>query len=162
MKRCWIGLSSQPIGLPDAESAGPGAVHLIDDAELNHAPGLRARRHPAHAGAWLQPVHTQRSPARLIRPRRRAALREFSQPSGAGRTLSPPRRRHSAKRSVLRLRFVESGATRGPRIGLVSPGGGAGLFGNVALAGTIFPHVQTDGCRPRLWRKERSATPGVA
>jgi outer membrane receptor protein involved in Fe transport len=121
--------------LPNAESAAPFTIHLVDAEELRRASQLRLDdilRMQVPGFSLFR-----RNSSRTANPTTQGVtLRNFG-PSGAGRTLvlldgiplndpfagyvlwnqAPP----AAVESVL-----------------VNPGGGAGLFGNAALAGTIF------------------------
>ncbi|CAN5546223.1 TonB-dependent receptor [soil metagenome] len=121
--------------VPDAQAGAPFSVRVLEGETLRHAPQLRLDDllRAQVPGFTL----FRRSSSRTANPTTQGVtLRNFG-PNGAGRTLvlldgiplndpfagyvlwnqAPP----SALESVL-----------------VVPGGGAGLFGNVALAGTIF------------------------
>ena len=121
--------------LPNAESAAPFTVHLIDDAELNRAPQLRLDdilRMQVPGFSLFR-----RNSSRTANPTTQGVtLRNFA-PSGAGRTL--------VLLDGIPLNDPFAGYVLWSQVPpaaiesvLVNPGGGAGLFGNVALAGTIF------------------------
>ena len=121
--------------LPDVDAGAPFAVRMVDAGDLQRAPELRLDDilRAQVPGFSL----FRRSSSRTANPTAQGVtLRNFG-PSGAGRTLVlldgiplndpfggyvlwsqvPPSSVHSV---------------------LIQPGGGAGLFGNAALAGTIF------------------------
>ena len=121
--------------LPNAESAAPFTVHLIDEAELNRAPQLRLDdilRMQVPGFSLFR-----RNSSRTANPTTQGVtLRNFA-PSGAGRTL--------VLLDGIPLNDPFAGYVLWSQVPpaavesvLVNPGGGAGLFGNVALAGTIF------------------------
>ncbi|MEO5722012.1 MAG: TonB-dependent receptor [Chthoniobacterales bacterium] len=121
--------------LPDAESAAPFSIHVIDAEELRRAPQsrlddiLRARV----PGFSL----FRRNSSRTANPTTQGVtLRNFA-PSGAGRTL--------VLLDGIPLNDPFAGYVLWNQVPpaavssiLVQPGGGAGVFGNAALAGTVF------------------------
>ena len=121
--------------LPNAESAAPFSIHLVDDEELRHAPQLRLDDilRAQVPGFSL----FRRSSSRTANPTTQGVtLRNFG-PSGAGRTL--------VLLDGIPLNDPFAGYVLWSQVPpaavesvLVNPGGGAGLFGNAALAGTIF------------------------
>ena len=120
---------------PDAAASSPFAVNVVDEEELRRAPQLRLDDilRAQVPGFSL----FRRSSSRAANPTTQGVtLRNFG-PSGAGRTLV----------------LVDGIPLNDPFAGyvlwnqvppaalesvVVTPGGGAGLFGNAALAGTIF------------------------
>jgi outer membrane receptor protein involved in Fe transport len=121
--------------LPDAQSAAPFTVELIDAEELRRAPQLRLDDilRAQVPGFSL----FRRSSSRTANPTTQGVtLRNFG-PSGAGRTL--------VLLDGIPLNDPFAGYVLWSQVPpaslesvLVNPGGGAGLFGNAALAGTIF------------------------
>src|SRR3954470_3870091 len=121
--------------LPDAESSAPFSVVAIDAEELRRAPQLRLDdilRAEAPGFSLFR-----RNSSRIANPTTQGVtLRNFG-PSGAGRTL--------VLLDGIPLNDPFAGYvlwSQVPVAGidsvLVQPGSGAGLFGNSALAGTIF------------------------
>src|SRR3954449_5000367 len=121
--------------LPDAESAAPFSVTAIDSDELRLAPQLRLDdilRAEAPGFSLFR-----RNSSRTANPTTQGVtLRNFG-PSGAGRTL--------VLLDDIPLNDPFAGYvlwSQVPVAGidsvLIQPGSGAGLFGNSALAGTIF------------------------
>jgi len=121
--------------LPNAESSAPFSVHLIDADELHRAPQLRLDDilRAQVPGFSL----FRRNSSRAANPTTQGVtLRNFG-PSGAGRTL--------VLLDGIPLNDPFAGYVLWSQVPpaalasvLVNPGGGAGLFGNAALAGTIF------------------------
>ncbi len=121
--------------LPNAESAAPFTVHVIDAADLRRAPQLRLDDilRAQVPGFSL----FRRNSSRAANPTTQGVtLRSFG-PSGAGRTL--------VLLDGIPLNDPFAGYVLWSQVPpaslqsvLVQPGGGAGLFGNAALAGTIF------------------------
>ncbi len=121
--------------LPDAESAAPFSAHVIDAEELRRAPQLRLDDilRAQVPGFSL----FRRNSSRAANPTTQGVtLRSFG-PSGAGRTL--------VLLDGIPLNDPFAGYVLWSQVPpaslasvLVQPGGGAGLFGNAALAGTIF------------------------
>ena len=121
--------------LPNAESAAPFAVEVVDAEELRRAPQLRLDDilRAEVPGFSL----FRRSSSRTANPTTQGVtLRNFG-PSGAGRTL--------VLLDGIPLNDPFGGYVLWSQVPpaslesvLVQPGGGAGLFGNAALAGTIF------------------------
>ena len=121
--------------LPDPESAAPFSTHVVDAEELRRAPQLRLDDilRAQVPGFSL----FRRSSSRTANPTTQGVtLRNFG-PSGAGRTL--------VLLDGIPLNDPFAGYVLWSQVPpasidsvLVSPGGGAGLFGNAALAGTIF------------------------
>ena len=121
--------------LPNAESGAPFSIHLVDEKELRSAPQLRLDdilRNTVPGFSLFR-----RNSSRTANPTTQGVtLRNFG-PSGAGRTLvlldGIPLNDPFAG-------YVLWNQVPPASIGsvLVNPGGGAGLFGNAALAGTIF------------------------
>ena len=121
--------------LPDAESAAPFSVHVLDAQELEDAPQLRLDDilRAQVPGFSL----FRRNSSRTANPTTQGVtLRNFG-PSGAGRTL--------VLLDGIPLNDPFAGYVLWSQVPpaslqsvLVNPGGGAGLFGNAALAGTIF------------------------
>jgi outer membrane receptor protein involved in Fe transport len=121
--------------LPNAESAAPFSIHLVDGEELHRAPQLRLDDilRAQVPGFSL----FRRSSSRTANPTTQGVtLRNFG-PSGAGRTL--------VLLDGIPLNDPFAGYVLWSQVPpasvesvLVNPGGGAGLFGNAALAGTIF------------------------
>ena len=121
--------------LPNAESGAPFSIHVVDENELRRAPQLRLDDilRAQVPGFSL----FRRNSSRTANPTTQGVtLRNFG-PSGAGRTLV----------------LLDGIPVNDPFAGyvlwsqvppasiesvLVNSGGGAGLFGNAALAGTIF------------------------
>ena len=121
--------------LPNAESGAPFSIHLVDENELRRAPQLRLDDilRAQVPGFSL----FRRNSSRTANPTTQGVtLRNFG-PSGVGRTLV----------------LLDGIPVNDPFAGyvlwsqvppaaiesvLVNSGGGAGLFGNAALAGTIF------------------------
>jgi vitamin B12 transporter len=121
--------------LPDAESSAPFSVTSIDSDELRRAPQLRLDdilRAQAPGFSLFR-----RNSSRTANPTTQGVtLRNFG-PSGAGRTL--------VLLDGIPLNDPFAGyvlwsevPTASVHSVLVQPGSGAGLFGNAALAGTIF------------------------
>ncbi len=121
--------------LPNAESAAPFTVQLVDEEELRHAPELRLDdilRQQVPGFSLFR-----RSSSRTANPTTQGVtLRNFG-PSGAGRTL--------VLLDGIPLNDPFAGYVLWSQVPpasvasvLAVPGGGAGLFGNAALAGTIF------------------------
>jgi outer membrane receptor protein involved in Fe transport len=121
--------------LPNAESGAPFSIHVVDENELRHAPQLRLDDilRAQVPGFSL----FRRNSSRTANPTTQGVtLRNFG-PSGAGRTLvlldgipmNDPFAGYVLWNQVPPA-SIESV--------LVNSGGGAGLFGNAALAGTIF------------------------
>ena len=121
--------------LPDAQSAAPFSVTVVDSEELRRAPQLRLDdilRGEAPGFSLFR-----RNSSRTANPTTQGVtLRNFG-PSGAGRTLvlldGIPANDPFAGYvlwSQLPVASIDSV--------LVQPGSGAGLFGNNAIAGTIF------------------------
>ncbi|HEX8077046.1 MAG TPA: TonB-dependent receptor plug domain-containing protein, partial [Chthoniobacterales bacterium] len=121
--------------LPDAESAAPFNVTSVDAEELRRAPQLRLDdilRAEAPGFSLFR-----RTSSRTANPTTQGVtLRNFG-PSGAGRTLvlldGIPLNDPFA--GYVLWSQVPSASLQSV---LVQPGSGAGLFGNSALAGTIF------------------------
>ena len=121
--------------LPNAESGAPFSINVVDENDLRRAPQLRLDDilRAKVPGFSL----FRRNSSRTANPTTQGVtLRNFG-PSGAGRTLV----------------LLDGIPVNDPFAGyvlwsqvppasiesvLVNPGGGAGLFGNAALAGTIF------------------------
>ena len=132
--------------LPDAESAAPFSVHVIDAEELRRAPQLRLDDilRAQVPGFSL----FRRNSSRTANPTTQGVtLRNFG-PSGAGRTL--------VLLDGIPLNDPFAGYVLWSQVPpaaiesvLVHPGGGAGLFGNAALAGTIFLVSRPWQRRPR-------------
>ncbi|MDQ3626987.1 MAG: Plug domain-containing protein, partial [Verrucomicrobiota bacterium] len=121
--------------LPDAASGAPFTVEVIDAEELRRAPQLRLDEilRAQVPGFSL----FRRNSSRTANPTTQGVtLRNFG-PSGAGRTLvlldGIPINDPFAGYVLWNQVPPTSVSTV-----LVNPGGGAGLFGNGALAGTIF------------------------
>jgi vitamin B12 transporter len=121
--------------LPDVESSAPFSVTAIDSDELRHAPQLRLDdilRADAPGFSLFR-----RNSSRAANPTTQGVtLRNFG-PSGAGRTL--------VLLDDIPLNDPFAGYVLWSQVPvasvdsvLVQPGSGAGLFGNAALAGTIF------------------------
>lgn len=121
--------------LPDAESAAPFSVTAVDSNELRRAPQLRLDdilRAKAPGFSLFR-----RNSSRTANPTTQGVtLRNFG-PSGAGRTL--------VLLDGIPLNDPFAGYVLWSQVpvasvhsALVQPGSGAGLFGNAALAGTIF------------------------
>ncbi len=120
---------------PDAESTAPFSIHVIDAEELRRAPQLRLDDilRAEVPGFSL----FRRNSSRAANPTTQGVtLRNFG-PSGAGRTL--------VLLDGIPLNDPFAGYVLWSQVPpsaldsvLVNPGGGAGLFGNAALAGTIF------------------------
>jgi outer membrane receptor protein involved in Fe transport len=121
--------------LPDAESSAPFSVTALEADELRRAPQLRLDdilRNEAPGFSLFR-----RNSSRTANPTTQGVtLRNFG-PSGAGRTL--------VLLDGIPLNDPFAGyvlwsqvPTAGIGSVLVQPGSGAGLFGNSALAGTIF------------------------
>ncbi len=132
--------------LPNAESGAPFSIHVLDENDLRRAPQLRLDDilRAQVPGFSL----FRRNSSRTANPTTQGVtLRNFG-PSGAGRTLvlldgipiNDPFAGYVLWNQVPPA-SIESV--------LVNPGGGAGLFGNAALAGTIFlvskPMAATSG-----------------
>jgi outer membrane receptor protein involved in Fe transport len=121
--------------LPDAESGAPFSISVLDAGELRRAPQLRLDDilRAEVPGFSL----FRRSSSRTANPTTQGVtLRNFG-PSGAGRTL--------VLLDGIPLNDPFAGYVLWSQVPpaaidsvLVNPGGGAGLFGNAALAGTIF------------------------
>jgi outer membrane receptor for ferrienterochelin and colicin len=121
--------------LPSAEAAAPFAVEVVDAEALRRAPQLRLDDilRAQVPGFSL----FRRSSSRTANPTTQGVtLRNFG-PSGAGRTL--------VLLDGIPLNDPFAGYVLWSQVPpaslesvLVQPGGGAGLFGNAALAGTIF------------------------
>ncbi len=121
--------------VPDARASSPFAIKAIDAEELKRAPQLRLDDilRAQIPGFSL----FRRSSSRVANPTTQGVtLRNFG-PSGAGRTLvlldGIPLNDPFAG-------YVPWNQIPPAAVGsvIVTPGGGAGLFGNAALAGTIF------------------------
>jgi len=121
--------------LPNAESGAPFSIKVLDENDLRRAPQLRLDDilRAQVPGFSL----FRRNSSRTANPTTQGVtLRNFG-PSGAGRTLvlldgipvNDPFAGYVLW-NQLPPASIESA--------LVNPGGGAGLFGNAALAGTIF------------------------
>ncbi|MFL6520150.1 MAG: TonB-dependent receptor [Chthoniobacterales bacterium] len=121
--------------LPDAESSAPFSVTAVDSEELRSAPQLRLDdilRAEAPGFSLFR-----RNSSRTANPTTQGVtLRNFG-PSGAGRTL--------VLLDGIPLNDPFAGYVLWGQVPvasvhsvLVQPGSGAGLFGNTALAGTIF------------------------
>jgi outer membrane receptor protein involved in Fe transport len=121
--------------LPDVESSAPFSVTALDSDELRRAPHLRLDdilRAEAPGFSLFR-----RSSSRTANPTTQGVtLRNFG-PSGAGRTL--------VLLDGIPLNDPFAGYVLWSQVPvasvdsvLVQPGSGAGLFGNAALAGTIF------------------------
>ena len=121
--------------LPDVQTAAPFSIHVIDTEELRRAPQLRLDDilRAQVPGFSL----FRRNSSRTANPTTQGVtLRNFG-PSGAGRTL--------VLLDGIPLNDPFAGYVLWSQMPsasidsvLVQPGGGAGLFGNAALAGTIF------------------------
>ncbi|MDQ3314690.1 MAG: TonB-dependent receptor, partial [Verrucomicrobiota bacterium] len=121
--------------LPGAEEVSPFAVRVLDVEELRRAPQLRLDDilRAQVPGFSL----FRRSSSRVANPTTQGVtLRNFG-PSGAGRTL--------VLLDGIPLNDPFAGYVQWNQLPpaalenvIVTPGGGAGLFGNAALAGTIF------------------------
>ncbi|HSH38074.1 MAG TPA: TonB-dependent receptor, partial [Chthoniobacterales bacterium] len=121
--------------LPNAESAAPFAVEVVEAEELRRAPQLRLDDilRAQVPGFSL----FRRTSSRTANPTTQGVtLRNFG-PSGAGRTL--------VLLDSIPLNDPFAGYVLWSQVPpaslesvVVQPGGGAGLFGNAALAGTIF------------------------
>lgn len=121
--------------LPDAEGVAPFSIETLDAQDLRHAPQLRLddilrARVPGFS-------LFRRNSSRTANPTTQGVtLRGFG-PSGAGRTLvlldGIPLNDPFA--GYVLWSQVPSASIESV---VVNPGGGAGLFGNAALAGTIF------------------------
>ena len=121
--------------LPNAESGAPFTIHLVDEADLHRAPQLRLDDilRAQVPGFSL----FRRNSSRTANPTTQGiTLRNFG-PSGAGRTL--------VLLDGIPLNDPFAGYVLWSQVPpasiesvLANPGGGAGLFGNAALAGTIF------------------------
>ncbi|MGI8820361.1 MAG: TonB-dependent receptor plug domain-containing protein [Chthoniobacterales bacterium] len=121
--------------LPDAESGAPFSAHVVTAEELQNAPQLRLDDllRAQVPGFSL----FRRSSSRVANPTTQGVtLRNFG-PSGAGRTL--------VLLDGIPLNDPFAGYVLWNEVPpaslqnvLVTSGGGAGLFGNAALAGTIF------------------------
>src|SRR6476469_5647769 len=121
--------------LPDTESGAPFTIHLVDEQDLQRAPQLRLDDilRAQVPGFSL----FRRNSSRTANPTTQGVtLRNFG-PSGAGRTLvlldGIPLNDPFA--GYVQWNQLPPAALEGV---IVTPGGGAGLFGNAALAGTIF------------------------
>lgn len=121
--------------LPDVESSAPFSVTALDSGELRHAPQVRLDdilRAEAPGFSLFR-----RNSSRTANPTTQGVtLRNFG-PSGAGRTL--------VLLDGIPLNDPFAGYVLWSQVPvasvhsvLVQPGSGAGLFGNAALAGTIF------------------------
>jgi outer membrane receptor protein involved in Fe transport len=121
--------------LPNADSAAPFSVSVVDSDELRRAPQLRLDdilRAEAPGFSLFR-----RSSSRTANPTTQGVtLRNFG-PSGAGRTL--------VLLDGIPLNDPFAGYVLWSQVPvasvhsvLIQPGSGAGLFGNAALAGTIF------------------------
>ncbi len=121
--------------LPNAEWGAPFSIQLVGEDELRHAPELRLDDilRAQVPGFSL----FRRNGSRTANPTTQGVtLRNFG-PSGAGRTL--------VLLDGIPLNDPFAGYVLWSQVPpasvesvLVNPGGGAGLFGNAALAGTIF------------------------
>ena len=121
--------------LPDAQSASPLSIHVLEAKELRGAPQLRLDDilRAQVPGFSL----FRRNSSRTANPTTQGVtLRNFG-PSGAGRTL--------VLLDGIPLNDPFAGYVLWSQVPsasidsvLIQPGGGAGLFGNAALAGTIF------------------------
>ncbi len=121
--------------LPDAQSGAPFTVEVVDAEELRRSPQLRLDDilRAQVPGFSL----FRRNSSRTANPTTQGVtLRNFG-PSGAGRTL--------VLLDGIPLNDPFAGYVLWSQVPaaslesvLVNPGGGAGLFGNAALAGTIF------------------------
>ncbi len=121
--------------LPDTETTAPFSIHAVDAEELRRAPQLRLDDllRAKVPGFSL----FRRNSSRTANPTTQGVtLRNFG-PSGAGRTL--------VLLDGIPLNDPFAGYVLWHQVPpasldavLVQPGGGAGLFGNAALAGTIF------------------------
>jgi outer membrane receptor protein involved in Fe transport len=121
--------------LPDAESGAPFTIHVVDQTDLQRAPQLRLDDilRAEVPGFSL----FRRNSSRTANPTTQGiTLRNFG-PSGAGRTL--------VLLDGIPLNDPFAGYVLWSQVPpasiesvLVNSGGGAGLFGNSALAGTIF------------------------
>ncbi len=121
--------------LPNAESGAPFSINLVDENELRRAPQLRLDDilRTTVPGFSL----FRRNSSRTANPTTQGVtLRNFG-PSGAGRTL--------VLLDGIPINDPFAGYVLWSQVPpasiesvLVSSGGGAGLFGNSALAGTIF------------------------
>ena len=121
--------------LPEAESSAPFSVTAIDSDELRRAPQLRLDDILRAAAPGFSLF--RRNSSRTANPTTQGVtLRNFG-PSGAGRTLvlldDIPLNDPFA--GYVLWSQVPVGSVH---LALVQPGSGAGLFGNAALAGTIF------------------------
>ncbi len=132
--------------LPNAESGAPFSIHVVNENDLRRAPQLRLDDilRAQVPGFSL----FRRNSSRTANPTTQGVtLRNFG-PSGAGRTLvlldGIPINDPFA--GYVLWSQVPSASIESV---LVNSGGGAGLFGNAALAGTIFlvsePMVATSG-----------------
>ncbi len=121
--------------LPDAQTAAPFSVRVIDAEELRRAP--QARLDDVLRAQVPGFSLFRRNSSRTANPTTQGVtLRNFG-PSGAGRTL--------VLLDGIPLNDPFAGYVLWSQVPtasidslLVQPGGGAGLFGNAALAGTIF------------------------
>ncbi len=121
--------------MPDAESSAPFAVHVVDAEDLRRAPQLRLDDilRAEVPGFSL----FRRNSSRTANPTTQGVtLRNFG-PSGAARTL--------VLLDGIPLNDPFAGYVLWSQVPpasietvLIVPGGGAGLFGNAALAGTVF------------------------
>ena len=121
--------------LPNAESGAPFSIHVVDENELRRAPQLRLDDilRAKVPGFSL----FRRNSSRTANPTTQGVtLRNFG-PSGAGRTL--------VLLDGIPINDPFAGYVLWSQVPpasiesvLVNSGGGAGLFGNAALAGTIF------------------------
>ncbi|MFN2477349.1 MAG: TonB-dependent receptor plug domain-containing protein, partial [Chthoniobacterales bacterium] len=121
--------------LPDAESGAPFSIDVLDASELRRAPELRLDDilRAEVPGFSL----FRRSSSRTANPTTQGVtLRNFG-PSGAGRTLVLLDGIPLNDPFAGYVLWSQVPATSLESV-LVNPGGGAGLFGNAALAGTIF------------------------
>ena len=121
--------------LPNSQASAPFAVHVVDAEELRRAPQLRLDDilRAETPGFSL----FRRNSSRTANPTTQGVtLRNFG-PSGAGRTLvlldGIPLNDPFA--GYVLWSQVPPGSIESV---IVQPGGGAGLFGNAALAGTIY------------------------
>jgi outer membrane receptor protein involved in Fe transport len=132
--------------LPNAESGAPFSIHVVDENDLRRAPQLRLDDilRAQVPGFSL----FRRNSSRTANPTTQGVtLRNFG-PSGAGRTL--------VLLDGIPINDPFAGYVLWSQVPpasiesvLANSGGGAGLFGNAALAGTIFlvskPMVATSG-----------------